>query len=114
MNGHEAIEERIVRAELEVEPPTGGHQEGRDDEVAVAEALAPQIRLRLHASEELGEANKVVGGGDDEQPRPVGHELMLAQDLEAEVLLQLPHPGLHEGLGLPCQMHPMGEVGTNA
>src|SRR3989442_14831926 len=57
MGGHEAIEERIARAELEVEPPTGGHQEGRDDEVAVAEALAPQIRLRLHASEELGEAN---------------------------------------------------------
>src|SRR5260370_17904289 len=78
MGGHEAIEERIVRAELEIQPAAGAGEEGWDDEVAVAEALAPQIRLGLHASEQLGETHQVVGGGDDEQPGPVGHHLTLA------------------------------------
>src|SRR5207245_11009731 len=47
MGSHEAIEERIARVELEMQPAAGVGEERGSDKVAVAEPRGPQVRLAL-------------------------------------------------------------------
>jgi hypothetical protein len=44
---HETIEQRVVPVEFEQQSAPGAHEQAGDDQVAVAEPLAPQVGLGL-------------------------------------------------------------------
>ena len=91
----------MVGWESQREPPAAAHEHGRDVKVAVAKSFGPQLAVApasAEGPEVLGPAAQVVAQADDEQPRPVGHEAVLAECVQAEVGLELRHPGLDDGL----------------
>jgi len=96
--GSESVKKRVASLQFEGQPTPGPNQETGHRQVPVAQALGPKIAVGAEPAEQLGPPAKVQRGGHDRQPRPVGHELVLAEHRQPEVLLELPNSGLHEGL----------------